>query len=69
MMLLEYLAYMLMYGYVVFGLFYFVFRLYDYCKGFRLVDVEKVSPISVEFIPIRELNDIFSECNIKQIER
>lgn len=68
MLLFEYLGYVLLYGYAVFGLFYLVSRHYGPLQYNKLDDYEINTPILLKTQHITELDIVFEEYDIRQIE-
>jgi hypothetical protein len=67
--LLEYLAYVFLYGYVVLGFFYFAYKIYNYYRLNVLENIESNIPAIQNPDLSLKLDKIFEEYKINQIEQ
>jgi len=68
MLILEYLGYVALYGYAVFGLFYISSKFYTYQGYHRLDNLETFSKPNIRDSTRRALVQIFEETGITNLE-
>ena len=67
MHILDYIGYLCLYGYLIFGFIYFGLKFYNAVRDIGLENIDMFSP-RLNSMSNRKLNKVFNEIGIKKIE-